>query len=110
MTVGELLHALDQVPGLTRSPSASSGPVLDAPCTGVTHDSRRAGRGAIFVALVGLKANGAVFAPQAIAAGASAVVAESPAPADVTVPWVVVTDASHWRGCRRNSSSTPVAR
>jgi UDP-N-acetylmuramoyl-L-alanyl-D-glutamate--2,6-diaminopimelate ligase len=93
MTVGELLRALDQVPGLTRSPSASSGPMLDAPCTGVTHDSRRVGRGAIFVALVGLKANGAAFAPQAIAAGASAVVAESPAPADVTVPWVVVNDA-----------------
>jgi UDP-N-acetylmuramoyl-L-alanyl-D-glutamate--2,6-diaminopimelate ligase len=93
MTVGELLRALDQVPGLTRSPSASSGPMLDAPCTGVTHDSRRAGRGAVFVALVGLKANGAVFAPQAIAAGASAVVAESPAPADVIVPWVVVNDA-----------------
>jgi UDP-N-acetylmuramoyl-L-alanyl-D-glutamate--2,6-diaminopimelate ligase len=93
MTIGELLRALDEVPGLTRSPSASSGPVLGVPCTGVTHDSRRAGRGTIFVALVGLKANGAVFAPQAIAAGASAVVAESPAPADVTVPWVVVNDA-----------------
>ena len=93
MTVGELLRALDRVPGLTRSTLPGSDPALDARCMGVTHDSRRAGRGQIFVALVGLKANGAVFAPQAIAAGASAVVAESPAPADVSVPWIVVSDA-----------------
>jgi UDP-N-acetylmuramoyl-L-alanyl-D-glutamate--2,6-diaminopimelate ligase len=62
-------------------------------CTGVTHDSRRVGRGAVFVALLGLKANGAIFAPQAIAAGASAIVAEAPPLADVSVPWIVVGDA-----------------
>jgi UDP-N-acetylmuramoyl-L-alanyl-D-glutamate--2,6-diaminopimelate ligase len=92
MTVGELLRALDRVPGLAHSPLPGSG-ALDVQCTAVTHDSRRAGRGAIFVALVGLKANGAVFAPQAIAAGASAIVAESPAPSDMSVPWIVVSDA-----------------
>jgi UDP-N-acetylmuramoyl-L-alanyl-D-glutamate--2,6-diaminopimelate ligase len=91
MTAGELLRALARVPGLTMSTPPS--PRLEAQCTGVTHDSRRVGRGAIFVALVGLKANGAVFAPQAIAAGAAAIVAESPAPADVAVPWIVVNDA-----------------
>jgi UDP-N-acetylmuramoyl-L-alanyl-D-glutamate--2,6-diaminopimelate ligase len=93
MTVGDLLRALDRVPGLAHSPLPGGGGALDAQCTGVTHDSRRVGRGAIFAALVGLKANGAVFAPQAIAAGASAIVSESPAPADVTVPWIVVKDA-----------------
>ena len=95
MTVGELLRALDRVPGLARPGAVTThaSSVLDAQCTGVTHDSRRVGRGAIFVALVGLKANGAVFAPQAIAAGASAIVAESPAPSGVSVPWVVVSDA-----------------
>jgi len=93
MTLGDLLRALDRVPGLTRSPLPGAGSTLDGQCTGVTHDSRRAGSGAIFVALVGQKANGAVFAPQAIAAGASAIVAESPAPSDVSVPWVVVNDA-----------------
>jgi UDP-N-acetylmuramoyl-L-alanyl-D-glutamate--2,6-diaminopimelate ligase len=92
MTVGDLLRALDRVPGLAHSP-LTGGTALDVPCTGVTHDSRRAGRGAIFVALVGLKANGAVFAPQAIAAGAVAIVAEAPAPDEVAVPWVVVNDA-----------------
>jgi UDP-N-acetylmuramoyl-L-alanyl-D-glutamate--2,6-diaminopimelate ligase len=92
MTVGELLRALDRVPGLARSPLPQGG-ALDASCTGVTHDSRRVARGAVFVALLGLKANGAIFAPQAIAAGASAVVAEVPPAADVSVPWIVVGDA-----------------
>ncbi len=93
MTVGELLRALDRVPGLAKSPPASGGGGLDAACTGVTHDSRRVARGAVFVALLGLKANGALFAPQAIAAGASAIVAEGPPTADVSVPWIVVNDA-----------------
>ena len=93
MTVAELLRVLDRVPGLTRSPQPVGGGALDASCTGVTHDSRRVGRGAVFVALLGLKANGAIFAPQAIAAGASAVVAEAPPAADVSVPWIVVDDA-----------------
>jgi UDP-N-acetylmuramoyl-L-alanyl-D-glutamate--2,6-diaminopimelate ligase len=92
MTVGELLRALDRVPGLTRSPLPASG-AANVVCTGVTHDSRRVGRGAVFVALLGLKANGALFAPQAIAAGASAVVAEAFPVADVSVPWIVVSDA-----------------
>ena len=61
MTVGELLRALDRVPGLAQSPLAGSSAALGAQCAGVTHDSRRVGQGAIFVALVGLKANGAVF-------------------------------------------------
>ena len=77
MTVGELLRVLDRVPGLMRSPQPGGGGALDASCTGVTHDSRRVARGAVFVALRGLKANGAVFAPQAIAAGAAAIVAEA---------------------------------
>jgi UDP-N-acetylmuramoyl-L-alanyl-D-glutamate--2,6-diaminopimelate ligase len=93
MTVAELLGVLDRVPGLTRSPQSVGGGALDASCTGVTHDSRRVGRGAVFVALLGLKANGAIFAPQAIAAGASAIVAEAPPAANVSVPWIVVDDA-----------------
>jgi UDP-N-acetylmuramoyl-L-alanyl-D-glutamate--2,6-diaminopimelate ligase len=93
MTVAELLRVLDRVPGLTRSPQPVGGGALDASCTGVTHDSRRVARGAVFVALLGLKANGAIFAPQAIAAGASAIVAEAPPAADVSIPWIVVGDA-----------------
>ena len=49
---------------------------LDMPCRGVTHDSRRVEAGWVFVALRGLKADGVDFAPQAIAAGAAAIVAD----------------------------------
>jgi UDP-N-acetylmuramoyl-L-alanyl-D-glutamate--2,6-diaminopimelate ligase len=65
----------------------------------VTHDSRQAAAGTIFVALRGLKADGAAFAPQAIAGGAAAIVAETPRPESGAgspawdVPWVVVKDA-----------------
>ncbi len=45
------------------------------------------------MALRGLKADGAAFAPQAVAAGASAVVSEGGADRNVGVPWVVVKDA-----------------
>jgi UDP-N-acetylmuramoyl-L-alanyl-D-glutamate--2,6-diaminopimelate ligase len=51
------------------------------------------GPGWVFVGLRGLKADGAEFAPQAIAAGAAVVVAERPAPAASAVPWIVVKDA-----------------
>jgi UDP-N-acetylmuramoyl-L-alanyl-D-glutamate--2,6-diaminopimelate ligase len=84
MTVGDLLMAS----GLT--PSAGR---VDVPCSGVTHDSRDVAPGKVFVALRGLTADGAAYAPQAIAAGAAAVVAETPAPAGVGAPWVVVSDA-----------------
>jgi UDP-N-acetylmuramoyl-L-alanyl-D-glutamate--2,6-diaminopimelate ligase len=66
---------------------------LAGPCAGVTHDSRRVAPGALFVALRGLKMDGAAFATQAIAAGATAILAESPAPASVDTPWIVVPDA-----------------
>ena len=94
MTVRELLQALVRVTSPDERPELSAwGPALDAPCLGVTHDSRRVERGWVFVALRGLKADGLEFAPQAIAAGAAAVVAER-APATVSeVPWMVVKDA-----------------
>jgi UDP-N-acetylmuramoyl-L-alanyl-D-glutamate--2,6-diaminopimelate ligase len=47
----------------------------------------------VFVALRGLKADGASFAPQAAARGAVAVVAETPRPAGIEVPWLVTPDA-----------------
>jgi UDP-N-acetylmuramoyl-L-alanyl-D-glutamate--2,6-diaminopimelate ligase len=47
----------------------------------------------VFVALRGQKADGASFAADAIQRGALAVVAESEAPADVAVPWIVVPNA-----------------
>ena len=47
----------------------------------------------MFVALRGANADGADFAPQAIAAGASAIVADRPASITTGVPWIVVRDA-----------------
>lgn len=59
----------------------------------IVYDSRKAAPGALFFALRGEKADGARFAAQAISKGATAVVAESPRPADVQVPWIQVPDA-----------------
>jgi UDP-N-acetylmuramoyl-L-alanyl-D-glutamate--2,6-diaminopimelate ligase len=93
MTVGELLRALaGAMPHVDLGAPANAG-ALVVPCTGVTHDSRAVVPGSVFVALKGLKEDGAVFAPQAIAAGAAAVVASQPAARPVPVPWVVVPDA-----------------
>jgi UDP-N-acetylmuramoyl-L-alanyl-D-glutamate--2,6-diaminopimelate ligase len=61
--------------------------------TAIAYDSRQVKPGAIFFALRGVNADGARFAPQAIAAGAVAVVAETAAPAGVSVPWVQVPNA-----------------
>jgi UDP-N-acetylmuramoyl-L-alanyl-D-glutamate--2,6-diaminopimelate ligase len=59
----------------------------------IAYDSRRVAPRAVFVALRGLKADGAAFAAQAVARGASLIVAETPRPAGETVSWLVVSDA-----------------
>ncbi len=61
--------------------------------TGIAYDSRKVKPGAVFVALRGVNADGTRFASQAIANGAIAVVAETDAPANVTVPWIRVQSA-----------------
>jgi UDP-N-acetylmuramoyl-L-alanyl-D-glutamate--2,6-diaminopimelate ligase len=65
----------------------------EANVTGVSHDSRAVSRGAIFVAIRGLRSDGATFAAEAIKRGALAVVSESPAPEGVAVPWLPTSDA-----------------
>jgi len=61
---------------------------------GVHHDSRRAGRGDLFVAWRGERHDGRRFAPDAIASGAAAVLSFGPPPssARATVPWLQVDD------------------
>jgi len=92
MTVRELLRSIAAlVPVEARG--VLEAPGLDVPCTGVTYDSRTVVRGTLFVALQGLRADGAAFAPQAVSAGAAVVVAAAgvaPAPGAV---WVPVSDA-----------------
>ena len=109
MTVGELMQGFARaVPPDERPRMPGDVRALDVPCRGVTYDSRRVEPGWVFVALRGLRADGADFARQAIEAGAAAVVAESepdvaggagaPDAARGTadspsVPWIVVKDA-----------------
>ena len=94
MTVRDLLQALFRATSPERQAVLSAwGRALDVPCRGVTHDSRLVQQGWVFVALRGLKADGAEYAAQAIAAGAAAIVAERDAPPASTVPWVAVSDA-----------------
>ena len=94
MTVGELLRAFAETVAPQERPAIpADARALDVTCTGVTHDSRVVTPGMVFVALRGLKADGAAFVPQAIAAGAAAVVAEQAPAAAVGVPWMVVNDA-----------------
>ena len=86
MTLAELFAA-------TSLKSQATGAGSGQAVTGVTYDSRQVKPGAVFVALRGVNADGSRFAPQAIANGAIAVVAETAAPAGVTVPWIQVPGA-----------------
>ena len=62
------------------------------PITGIAYDSRSVQPGQAFVALKGVRADGAAFARQAVERGASVVVAEQPLP-DLGVPVLEVADA-----------------
>jgi UDP-N-acetylmuramoyl-L-alanyl-D-glutamate--2,6-diaminopimelate ligase len=57
-------------------PEDPIGPSADLDIAGLAFDSRKAGKGALFFAIAGAKADGAHFAKQAVAAGAVAVAAE----------------------------------
>ncbi|PYR65517.1 MAG: hypothetical protein DMF88_19585, partial [Acidobacteria bacterium] len=94
MTARELLRAMArELPG--QPPVIPADAALELPCTGVAYDSRKVTHGSVFVALPGQKADGAQFAPQAIASGAVAIVSERPASAEITAgkPWIVVSNA-----------------
>jgi UDP-N-acetylmuramoyl-L-alanyl-D-glutamate--2,6-diaminopimelate ligase len=62
--------------------------------SGLSADSRKVGRGNVFVAAPGTRVHGAAFIPQAVAAGAAAVVGEGERPAslDPAIPFVAVAD------------------
>src|SRR3990167_3289074 len=64
--------------------------------TGVAYDSRAVAPGHVFVALKGQRADGTLFAGEAIARGAVAVISQDPPPSDIPrtdVPWTIVADA-----------------
>jgi UDP-N-acetylmuramoyl-L-alanyl-D-glutamate--2,6-diaminopimelate ligase len=93
MTVRELLQALARAALPDERIELPDSRALDVPCRGVTYDSRRVEPGWVFVALRGLKTDGAAFAPQAIAAGAAAVVAGRGPQEPTQAPWILVGDA-----------------
>jgi UDP-N-acetylmuramoyl-L-alanyl-D-glutamate--2,6-diaminopimelate ligase len=87
--LGELLQALNRSDVAADPPSlppASSGVWVSA----ITYNSQRAEPGSLFVALKGQRADGAAFAKEAINRGAVAIVSETAAAVDVSVPWVTV--------------------
>ena len=90
MTVADVLAALGD---LTTDATSVGSLAQDTVVSAVTYDSRRAVAGSVFVALRGLKTDGAVFAAQAAARGASLIVGEPPRPDGVDTPWLGVSDA-----------------
>ena len=91
MTVGAVLQ--QALSGLASAGDLEQSARLTGPCPGIAYDSRAVVPGQIFVALKGRHADGAAYAAQAAAAGASAVVAEDAAGGASTIPWIVVPNA-----------------
>lgn len=65
---------------------------VDPEITGVTADSRRVKPGYLFAALPGSQADGRIFVPQALSAGAAAVLAADDEPLTIQAPVVGVGD------------------
>ena len=84
MTLVDLLEA---IPG-----AEVTGPLRDAEVRRVTYDSRQVGRGDLFVAMRGEKADGWTYAADAAQRGAVAIVSDRPAPPALSaaVSWVRV--------------------
>jgi UDP-N-acetylmuramoyl-L-alanyl-D-glutamate--2,6-diaminopimelate ligase len=92
MTWAEL-HGVLHGRGLIKADDALRAEAVVGAVTGIAYDSRVVKAGDVFVALRGQHADGASFARQALDRGASAIVSEQPAPAEVHVPWAIVGDA-----------------
>ena len=65
----------------------------DAPVINVTHDSRQAGAGTLFVAIRGLTMDGHRFIDDVMRRGAVGVISELDAPADFQGSWLQVSEA-----------------
>ena len=87
----ELMRLGDAIADLPlRSPLGLA--AAETEVTGVQHDSRRVTSGDLFVAWRGDLHDGRVFASDAVARGAAAVLAFGPPPAPPAVPWLEVDD------------------
>ncbi len=83
MTISEIAESL----------SASLSGNGDKQATDVTHDSRQAREGTLFVAIKGATVDGHRFIPDVTRRGAVGVVSESDPPADFEGAWIKVADA-----------------
>ena len=93
MTLGELLRdAAQHAPFDAAGVGAIAAGHAAAPVSAIAYDSRQVSQGSVFVALRGLQADGTAFVQDAVARGAIAVVADTPA-GGAAVPWLVVSDA-----------------
>ncbi|HVB37389.1 MAG TPA: UDP-N-acetylmuramoyl-L-alanyl-D-glutamate--2,6-diaminopimelate ligase [Vicinamibacterales bacterium] len=92
MTLEDLRRLLEQA-GPVGAVAGWPADAASRPLAGVAYDSRQVVPGSVFFALHGQQADGAAFAPQAIARGAVAVVAESVPPAGTAATWFAVADA-----------------
>ena len=92
MTLGALVAASHMLAPDARARVAEAGREA-TDVEGITHDSRAVTEGVVFVAIRGIRADGATFAQEAARRGAAAIVAETPAPAGVDVPWIQTPDA-----------------
>ncbi|MBX7207657.1 MAG: UDP-N-acetylmuramoyl-L-alanyl-D-glutamate--2,6-diaminopimelate ligase [Verrucomicrobiaceae bacterium] len=81
------MNLRDLISGLDKPVASGS---LDTEISGIAYDSRKVAPGTAFVAMRGVAADGHDFIPQALAAGAAAIVAETAPPDDASVPWVHV--------------------
>ena len=76
MTIGSVVRNLEKaLPMPAPAATGVSETVLKIPVANIVYDSRKVNPGSVFVALHGMKSDGRMFADQAIAAGAFAVVA-----------------------------------
>jgi UDP-N-acetylmuramoyl-L-alanyl-D-glutamate--2,6-diaminopimelate ligase len=92
MTLGDLVErTAPLVPIVAAVPLSAA--QRERVVTGVEYDSRRVSAGAVFVAIRGQRADGALFAQQAVVRGACAVVAETDPPAGWQGVWLRVPDA-----------------
>jgi len=84
-----------------RIPIVPIGPVPSVRISGISIDSRKVQPGMLFAALKGENADGFDYIPQAVAAGAVAVMSDRPAPEGLPVPYVQVEgDAYQCLTCR----------
>lgn len=78
--------------GLPVTGEADARPAAGVEVSGVSHDSRRVEPGDLFVAIPGERFDGRDFAPDAVAAGAVAVVGRGGAPEGLGAPWLEADD------------------